>query len=127
MKLKKFDSINIVPFIDIILILLVAILVTATFINNRHLSVELPSATSATNIKQNLKNITITIVKNGDIFIDKKPISKDALLNTLALLNKANPIVINCDKNSKFKNFLYLLDTLKSNNFTNIAIVTKDE
>jgi biopolymer transport protein ExbD len=127
LKLKKFDSINIVPFIDIILILLVAILVTATFINNRHLSVELPSATSATNIKQNLKNITITIVKNGDIFIDKKPISKDALLNTLALLNKANPIVINCDKNSKFKNFLYLLDTLKSNNFTNIAIVTKDE
>jgi len=127
LKLKKFDSINIVPFIDIILILLVAILVTATFINNRHLSVELPSATSATNIKQNLKNITITIVKNGDIFIDKKPISKDALLNTLALLNKANPIVINCDKNSKFKNFLYLLDTLKRNNFTNIAIVTKDE
>jgi biopolymer transport protein ExbD len=127
LKLKKFDSINIVPFIDIILILLVAILVTATFINNRHLSVELPSATSATNIKQNLKNITITIVKNGDIFIDKKPISKDALLNTLALLNKTNPIVINCDKNSKFKNFLYVLDTLKSNNFTNIAIVTKDE
>jgi biopolymer transport protein ExbD len=67
--IKKFESINVVPFIDIMLVLLVIVLTTATFVAKGVIPVELPSSKSAEK-EEKREKITITIKQNGDMFFD---------------------------------------------------------
>ncbi|XOB61954.1 ExbD/TolR family protein [Campylobacterota bacterium DY0563] len=126
MKIKKFDSINVIPFIDIMLVLLVIILTTASFIAKGMIPVDLPEATSAKDI-ENKKSITITIKENGEILFEKNQIDKLDFEKKLMTYEKKTPIQINCDKNVKFENFIFLLDILKNNQYENIGIITKKE
>ncbi|WP_320035253.1 biopolymer transporter ExbD [Halarcobacter sp.] len=126
MKVKKFDSINVIPFIDIMLVLLVIILTTASFIAKGMIPVDLPEATSAKDI-ENKKSITITIKENGEILFEKNLIEKFDFEKKLITYEKKTPIQINCDKNVKFEDFIFLLDILKNNNYENIGIITKKE
>ena len=72
MKIKKFDSINVVPFIDIILVLLVIVLTTASFVAKGLIPVDLSKSESASKYKPKKKDLIITIKDNGDIFLIKK-------------------------------------------------------
>lgn len=126
MKVKKFDSINVIPFIDIMLVLLVIILTTASFVAKGLIPVDLPTASSSKKLEDK-KNITITIKENGQLLFDKNPINKDLIKEKLLLFDKKTPIQINCDKNVKFENFIFLLDILKNNHYNNIGIITKKE
>lgn len=126
MKIKKFESINVVPFIDIMLVLLVIVLTTATFVAQGVIPVELPKA--KTSVKQSeKKSITFTIKPNGDIFADKKPIKLQEIAQYLNAYDKKTPININCDKEAKFDLFVVVLDTLKQKRFDNVGIITKKE
>ena len=124
MKVKKFESINVVPFIDIMLVLLVIVLTTATFVAKGIIPVELPNSKSAAK-QENQKNITITIKENGDIFFDDTKILLKDIDIYIAKYEVKTPININCDKEAKFDMFVALLDTLKEKNFNNIGIITK--
>ena len=126
MQIKKFDTINVVPFIDIMLVLLVIVLTTATFVAKGIIPVDLPSSESATK-QDNKQNLTITIKSNGEILFDKETVLKKDL--KVALLKyKANmPVHINCDKEAKFDIFVTLLDILKENDFKNLGIITKKD
>ncbi|MGB3751180.1 MAG: biopolymer transporter ExbD [Arcobacteraceae bacterium] len=126
MQLKKFDSINVIPFIDIMLVLLVIVLTTATFVARGIIPVDLTEAKSSNKITQ--KDIlTITIKENQDIFFNKKQVSKDEIVENLTKYKTNTPIKLNCDKNIKFQEFVFIIDILKEKNYTNLAIVTKYE
>ena len=126
MKIKKFDSINVVPFIDIMLVLLVIVLTTATFVAKGVIPLELPNASSASKQKNDKKKIlNISINKDGKIFFDKKEIAKENLATQLDTFKNTKPIMISCDKNMKFENFIFLLNELKLKNFSNLNIVTE--
>ncbi len=126
MKIKKFDSINVVPFIDIMLVLLVIVLTTATFVARGIIPIDLSDASSATKIKKQ-KELTITIKKDGTIFFNKIEIVKSDIKQKLLKYSKNTPISINCDKNAKFDNFVYIIDILKEKNYKNLGIITKYE
>jgi len=126
MQLKKFDSMNVVPFIDIMLVLLVIVLTTATFVARGIIPVDLSKAKSANTIKEQ-KRLIITIKQDGAIYFDKEQIGKDAVEKKLAKLKKESQISINCDKNAKFDNFVYILDILKNSGFKNVGVITKNE
>ncbi len=122
MQRKKFDQINVIPFIDIMLVLLVIVLTTATFIAKGVIPLDLPSAKSAKELP--LKKVSISITKDGKIFVDKEPVTLSALTKRLQGLSKKSEIIIRSDKNSKFETFIAVLDTLKSQGFANIAVET---
>ena len=126
MKPKKFDSINVIPFIDIMLVLLVIILTTASFIAKGIIPVNLPSAKSATILKDN-KNLVVTVKEDNQILFNKQAVDLNSLEESLLKFEKSTNIEINCDKEVKFELFVKLLDTLKKNNYENIAIVTRME
>ena len=71
MRLKKFDSINVVPFIDIMLVLLVIVLTTASFVARGIIPVDLSEGKSALKLTEQ-KIITITIKDSGELFLDKE-------------------------------------------------------
>lgn len=126
MNIKKFESINVVPFIDIMLVLLVIVLTTATFVAKGVIPVDLPNSKSATKSDEK-KIITITIKQDGTLFFDKEPIEMESISTQIASYKRKTPININCDKEAKFDLFVALLDILKEKNFTNIGIITNHE
>jgi len=126
MRVKKFDSINVVPFIDIMLVLLVIVLTTATFVARGLIPIDLSEATSSTKITKN-KELIITITKNGDIFFNKEPIIKEQINTKLKSFKTDTSISINCDKNTRFQEFVYVIDILKDKGYTNLGIITKYE
>ena len=67
MQLKRFDTINVVPFIDIMLVLLVIVLTTATFVSLGMIPVDLGEA-KASNPMNVKKDLVITITKEGAFF-----------------------------------------------------------
>jgi len=124
MKIKKFDSINVIPFIDVLLVLLAIVLMTSTFIAKGVIPVALPQASNADTLSKYEKTM-IVITKENIIFLDKKHISLEALEVKLSTYDKAAPILIKSDKQANFDSFVSLLNMLKKSNFENIAIVTK--
>ena len=126
MNIKKFDSINVVPFIDIMLVLLVIVLTTASFVAKGIIPVDLPDSRSASK-QEDIKNLTITIKENGEIFFDKIKVLKKDIKQKLSSYKKTTPIHINCDKKANFELFVELLDILKLKEFKNLGIITQYE
>ena len=126
MQIKKFDTINVVPFIDIMLVLLVIVLITATFVAKGIIPVDLPSSQNATK-QDNKKNLTITIKANGEILFDKETVLEKDLAVALSKYKTDMPVHINCDKEAKFDVFVTLLDILKEKDFKNLGIITKKD
>jgi len=120
----KFDTINVVPFIDIMLVLLVIVLTTASFIQTGLIKLDLPTGSSK--IKEEpKKELKISIKENGDIYFGKEKIEHSEVETALLKHNKKNPIHLYSDKNAKFDNFVFILDILKKNEYENLGIITK--
>ncbi|WP_419769715.1 MAG: TonB system transport protein ExbD [Candidatus Marinarcus sp.] len=124
MKLKKFDSINVIPFIDVLLVLLAIVLLTSTFIAKGDIPVSLAKANSATSLKAK-KETTISIKEDNTLFLNKLHISLEALSIKIKEFDVQSQVYINCDKKASFESFVNVLDLLKTNNFENISIITK--
>jgi len=123
-KIQKFDSINVVPFIDIMLVLLVIVLTTATFIAKGVIPVELPKASTAIK-KLDRKDLAITVMRDGKLFFEKREIARDSVVEELRKYDPSTPIRLNCDKDAKFESFVFILDILKSEKFKNLGIIAK--
>lgn len=126
MQIKKFDSMNVVPFIDIMLVLLVIVLTTASFVTRGLIPMDLSEAKSSKKITKEIP-LTINIKANGDIFFNKEQISKDEVTIKLEKFKTDTQISLSCDKNSKFENFVYIIDILKDKGYKNLGIITKYE
>lgn len=120
----KFDQINVVPFIDVMLVLFTIVLTTATFIAKGIIPVDLPTAKTAETLSPQ-KEIEIAIKDSGTIYFDGKEVSIDMLKTKLSGVDKKDSIIIKSDKQSAFKYFVEVLELLKSNDFENISILTK--
>jgi len=123
MRRRRFVEINVVPFIDIVLVLLVIVLATATFVVKNELPVDLPKSGSQSKIPP--KSIAVTIDKTGKYFFEKKPVTLEELK---ARLNRLDPlkdlITLNADQKSQFQKFVTVVDILKKKGFKKISIIT---
>ena len=122
---KRFDEINVIPFIDIMLVLLVMVLTTATFIKQGIIPVELPEAKSAK--KEELKKeINVYVNSKGEMFIDKEKLDAKELEARLSKIDKKQTVVLRSDKESRFQDFVTVMDILKRLEHEQLYIVTKD-
>ena len=125
MKRERFEKMNVVPFIDIVLVLLVIILATSTFIHQSSIKVDLP--TSSSKKSEDVKNIKFSVTQDGSYFLKKQKLTIAQVKHKISLLNPQKDVVsLNIDKDSKFKYFVTIIDLLKKNSFENINIVTKE-
>lgn len=124
MRRERFDKINVVPFIDIVLVLLVIVLATASFINKKSVKVDLPTASSKTVSEK--KAISISIDKEGKYFYEKTPLSLENLQEKLKKLDpKTDIISLQTDQKTEFQKFVSIVDILKEKGFKNLSIITK--
>ena len=85
MRRERFDQMNVVPFIDIVLVLLVIVLATATFVTNQTIKVDLPSASSKKSEEK--KSIQIAVNKEGIYSYGKEVLSLDLIRKKLMELD----------------------------------------
>ncbi len=124
MRRERFDKMNVVPFIDIVLVLLVIILATSTFVKNQTIKVDLPTASSKKSEEK--KNIQIAVNKEGVYSYGPEVLSIDLIREKLIKLDpKKDLISLRMDKSSEFRYFVEVIDILKTKGFENISIITK--
>jgi len=124
MRRERFDKMNVVPFIDIVLVLLVIILATSTFVKNKTINVDLPTASSKKSEEK--KNIQIAVDKEGTYSYEKEILTLDLIKEKLMKLDpKKDLISLRMDKSSEFQYFVDIIDILKTKGFENISIITK--
>lgn len=122
---KRFDEINVIPFIDIMLVLLVMVLTTATFVNQGIIPIELPEAKAAAK-ESTQKEVTVYVNAKGELFIEKEKVDLKTLELRLSKLSKEQTVVLRSDKESRFQDFVSVMDILKRLNHEQLYIVTKE-
>jgi len=117
------SEINVTPFVDVVLVLLVIFMVTAPMLVREQMSVNLPKAQSGE--KSVSEQITIVIEKEGRILIDKKPVNFDQIdaeIKTLMVNNPSAQAVISADTEAKHGDVVRVMDLVKQAGLTRFAI-----
>ena len=125
-KRRLMNQINVVPYIDVTLVLLVIFMVTAPMTNPG--MVELPEVGET--LKQTGTPIVITVKLNNTIEIEGESYTRDRLLGHVQSLIKKTPdraIVIAADKNVKYDEVISLMDLLKQNNVSKVGLLLKPQ
>lgn len=126
-QMKRFDQINMIPFIDIMLVLLAIVLTTASFVTSGLIEVNLPKAGQVSEAPRNDKPLHIAINAENELFFADEKIDVAALDARLGALPKDQFIVLRVDKAAVFEHFIALLDALKSKQFNNLSIQAEQE
>jgi biopolymer transport protein ExbD len=120
-------DINITPFVDIILVVLIIFMVTATTIAKESIKVNLPDAASGEE-SRNL-SIGLTLLASGDLLLDGKPVTEQGIRTALTEAKKTaesegNDVVclISAEKDVAHGRVVWLLDLVKSEGIARFAI-----
>ncbi len=122
--MKKFDQINVIPFIDIMLVLLAMVLMTATFISQGKIDVNIPKANSDNKLLADDLAKLITITKTGQLYQDDIEITLDELKASLAQWDNSKNITLKVDADTPFQQFVKVTDLLASLKLKKVSIVT---
>ena len=122
--MKKFDEINIIPLIDIMLVLLAIVLITASFISQGKIQVNVPKAAATVAFKSDDLAKLLTVTENGELFFNDKPISKEALAVEIGNWPKDQKVTLKVDAKSSFQDFVTITDLMAKHEIKNVAIVT---
>ncbi len=117
------SAINITPFVDIVLVLLVVLMVSSVSIVKASLEVDLPKAASAGEAVSSTLNIVIT--DDGALLVDGAPTTTTALAALVRTQRADNPklqAVIAADKSVAYEHVIDTIDLVKQNGVTSFAL-----
>jgi biopolymer transport protein TolR len=105
-------EINITPFTDVVLVLLIIFMIATPFIYQSSMKVQLPQVSKS---EETSRDIVITINARGDVFLDDKKLDMESLKYRLRAMVKSKPdtsVIINGDKNVKYDSVMQVMDVL---------------
>jgi biopolymer transport protein ExbD len=118
-------EINMTPFVDIVLVILVIFMVTATFVTQGKIPLNLPQATNAENHKDDQKPITLSLSETGELYYDDVALSIDELDTKMAQIGEKDPhIVLRSDAKTPFEYVVKVIDICKKHRISTFAIQT---
>jgi len=118
-------EINITPFVDVVLVLLIIFMLTAPILESG-IEVDLPKTKTVKTISD--EKVVVTIDKRQNIYVGNDPVNIRRLGSyVLDHLKGAGdtPVFIRCDQNVPFGAFAKVVDALKQTSVTNINVVTE--
>lgn len=121
---REFDVINVIPFIDIMLVLLTIVLTTSTFIASGGIPVQLPRA--AKSDAELLRTATIEIDRSGTVFYNASPVALAELHGLICNLDRETPVLLRADRNLTLQVFVDVLDLVKQLGFNRVSLQTED-
>lgn len=124
-RLPRNEGLNVVPFIDIMLVLLAIVLSISTFIAYGHIKVELPKSQVAQKSGDKKEKVLVSIDEKDIFYYNDTAVSLDELANKLQTLEKSTLVELKADKSSKFESFIELISLLKTKQHENFQILTE--
>jgi biopolymer transport protein ExbD len=125
-ELRPLAEINVTPFVDVMLVLLVVFMVTAPLMMLQ-LPIELPKA-QANAIDKPPKPIVLVLDKQRHVFIDDQRVSPDTLFDRLEQLNTEQPqavVYVGADEGVPYGEVLKLLSTAGVAGFTQVSLLSE--
>ena len=124
---EESEEINLTPMLDVVFIMLIFFIVTATFIKEAGIQVDRPDTITAA---AQDASILIAISANDEVWIDKQERDLRDLRDIIERLHVENPkgsLVIQADEESTNEILVKILEAAKAAGVTNVAIATDDE
>ena len=122
--MKPLSQINVIPFIDIMLVLLAVVLTTATFVAQGKIPVSLPEAEQAEALPDSVA-LEITIDNVGQTYLGDEPLTLGRVRERLTAVAKDTPVVLRVDEAAPFRHFVAVVDLLKARGLERLSIVTR--
>ncbi|PLA74110.1 biopolymer transporter ExbD [Hydrogenovibrio sp. SC-1] len=124
--MKRFDQINVIPMIDVMLVLLAIVLTSASFIVQDKLNIELPETQQTeTYTPPESLSLRLAINASNQYFLNDQPISFEDLAQQLQQADSDQPIELRVDQKAKFGPFTKLIDLLKKYQLNQLNILTR--
>jgi biopolymer transport protein ExbD/biopolymer transport protein TolR len=122
---SSLSDINITPFVDVVLVLLIIFMLTAPIIQSG-IDVAVPHTKTVNQITE--PRLVLTIDREQKVFLGSDPINVNAIPDTLRAKVKDpdhQAIYLRADENVPFGAFASLMDAVKQSGITNVSIVTE--
>lgn len=129
-KQKAIAEINITPFTDVILVLLVIFMITTPLIMQSNIKVNLPNAKTARSGQGTSDKVSIIIDKQGAIYLQDRIVTKEQLKQRMEAMHDARPdleVSLLSDKLSRFKDIVSVLDVMNELGIKNLNIAARTE
>jgi biopolymer transport protein ExbD len=120
-------EINITPMLDVVFIMLIFFIVTASFVKESGIEVDRPSAVTAVVKEQG--NILVAITADGQIWVDRRQVDPRAVRANIERLHAENPqgsVVIQADKNSTTEMLIQVMDAARQAGVYNVSIAAQE-
>ncbi|EAH6866773.1 TonB system transport protein ExbD [Campylobacter upsaliensis] len=125
LKFPKNEGLNIVPFIDIMLVLLAIVLSLSSFIAHSKIELKLPVSENSTSFNESQNKFFIAINERDEFFLNDEKVNLDQLKNAILALDKDTMVALKSDKFAKFESFVKIIDLLKIKEHEKIQIITE--
>ncbi|EAI8564108.1 TonB system transport protein ExbD [Campylobacter upsaliensis] len=125
LKLPKNEGLNIIPFIDIMLVLLAIVLSLSSFIAHSKIELKLPVSENSTSFNESQNKFFIVINERDEFFLNDEKVNLDQLKNAILALDKDTMVALKSDKFAKFESFVKIIDLLKAKEHEKIQIITE--
>jgi biopolymer transport protein ExbD len=116
-------GINVTPMVDVVLVLLVIMMVSATYIVSQSLKVELPK--TATSDDSTASIAAVTVAKGGGLYFNQEPVSEKGLVQKLHQAFARNPelsLIVTGDRSAAHGDVVHVIDLAKIEGITRFAI-----
>ena len=120
---KEVGVINIIPFVDIMLVLLTIVLTTSTFIARGAIPLELPRASKQAG--EALKTQTIEIDNRGQLFFNGAGATIASLPQRIGRISRETPVLIRADREIALQVFMDVMDMVKNMGFRRVSLQTE--
>lgn len=117
---RNIDQINVIPLVDVMLVLLVIVLTTATFISTGQIPVNLAKA-KAVSDRQDVP-IVIALTAEGNLFVNDTLVLEGGLSTVLSSRSRESAVVVCADKVTLLEKFVALVDEIRGLGFQQVSL-----
>ena len=117
---RDIDQINVIPLVDVMLVLLVIVLTTATFISSGQIPVNLAKAKEVSDHKD--APIVITLTADGALFLNDHPVPEGGLQSALTTEPRASSVIVRADKVTLLERFVSVVDEVRGLGFQQVSL-----
>ena len=124
---KLMSEINVVPYIDVMLVLLVIFMITAPLLS-QGVKVELPKAAAQPVDSQDRETLVVTVDREGRYFLDDRRITSEELSRKVAAILRARPqtpVLIRGDRQSNYGEVVKAMTLLQSAGAPSVGLLTE--
>jgi biopolymer transport protein ExbD len=121
-------EINIIPLVDVVLVLLIIFMATTAFVKESGLNMKLPSAKSSEVVPEENLDINVALTRDNKVVVDGKESTEDSLRVLMVQRAKANKdmrVVIKGDENIEYKRVVRVMDMAKQAGLPKVALGTQ--